>query len=239
MQYVFLVKTGEWTPTERLPRVFTNMWHNACAVSIHQSGSRPGMGLLTATFHSTCQPCVSGSTKESFPIYFSSYEDISLYLCNLTGESHGFAPRSIRRFCSARGIRCRGELDDSSLDNVVSCLVRRVGHSYGRQTMHGLLRSHGYRVSQSRIAMSLRHATPIQHTCSMHQFLNPFLYQAHYYGDKLHLDQNEKCVMFGVTHVLAINGYSRKIVGFITIHKKNTILICDLLFRPLLLFTFG
>lgn len=43
-----------------------------------------------------------------------------------------------------------------------------------------------------------------------------------------------KCVMFGVTHVLAIDGYSRKIVGFITIPKKNPIVIYDVLFRPLL-----
>nr|XP_020461071.1 uncharacterized protein LOC109963123 isoform X2 [Monopterus albus] len=30
-------------------------------------------------------------------------------------------------------------------------------------------------------------------------------------GHKLHLDQNEKLVMFGVTHVLAIDGFSKKI----------------------------
>ena len=40
--------------------------------------------------------------------------------------------------------------------------------------------------------------------------------------------------MFGVTHVLAIDGYSRKIVGFVTIPKKNAIVIYDVLFRPLL-----
>ena len=51
----------------------------------------------------------------------------------------------------------------------------------------------------------------------------------------MHLDQNEKCVMFGVTHVVAIDGCSRKIVGFVTIPKKNPILIYDMLFRPLLL----
>lgn len=38
-----------------------------------------------------------------------------------------------------------------------------------------------------------------------------------------------------MSHVLAIGGYSRKIVGFITLPKKNLILIYDLLFRPLLL----
>ena len=110
----------------------------------------------------------------------------------------------------------------------------RVGDSYGSQTMHGLLCSHGYRVSQSRVAMSLQCVAPVHYTAcqhSTHQFLNPFPYQAHYYGDKLHLDQNEKCVKFGVTHVLAIDGFSRTIVGFITLPKKNPIL----LFCPLLL----
>lgn len=168
-----------------------------------------------------------------------SYEDISHILCSLTGQdSRGFSPRSIRRFCSSRELRRRGELDDVSLDNVVSSLVRSVGHAYGRRTMHGLLSSQGYRVSQSRVAASLQRIAPVQYSawqCSTHQLLNPFPYQAHYFGDKLHLDQNEKCVMFGATHVLAIDGYSRKIVGFITIPKKNPILIYDLLFRPLLL----
>lgn len=56
-----------------------------------------------------------------------------------------------------------------------------------------------------------------------------------YYVEKLHLDQSEKCVTFGVTHVAAIDGYSRKIVGFVTVPKKNAIMIYDLLFRPLLL----
>ena len=40
--------------------------------------------------------------------------------------------------------------------------------------------------------------------------------------------------MFGVTYVVAVDGYSRKIVGFITLPKKNPIVIYDLLFFPLL-----
>ena len=37
----------------------------------------------------------------------------------------------------------------------------------------------------------------------------------------LHLDQNEKVVMYGMTHVVAVDGYSRKIVGFITLPVKK------------------
>uniref|UniRef100_A0A1X7TBU0 Uncharacterized protein n=1 Tax=Amphimedon queenslandica TaxID=400682 RepID=A0A1X7TBU0_AMPQE len=34
------------------------------------------------------------------------------------------------------------------------------------------------------------------------------------FGHKLHLDQKEKLVMFGVTHVLGVDGYSGLIVSF-------------------------
>ena len=35
------------------------------------------------------------------------------------------------------------------------------------------------------------------------------------------IDQNEKLVMFGVTHVCAVNGFSGKVVGFVTMPVKN------------------
>ena len=48
------------------------------------------------------------------------------------------------------------------------------------------------------------------------------------------MDPNEKCVMFGITHVAAVDGYSCKIVGFITLSKKNPILMYQRMFLPLL-----
>ena len=53
--------------------------------------------------------------------------------------------------------------------------------------------------------------------------MNPTPYNADYFGHKLHADQNEKLVMFGVTHVLAIDGYSRRIVSFASMPIKNSI----------------
>jgi len=41
--------------------------------------------------------------------------------------------------------------------------------------------------------------------------------------------------MYGVTHIIAADGYSRKIAGFITLPVKNAIAIYDLLMMPLLL----
>lgn len=87
-------------------------------------------------------------------------------------------------------------------------------------------------VSEHRIAESLSPVAPIQHQQhqqSTLQLMNPIPYRvtAH---EKLHLDQNEKVIMSGMTHVVAIDGYSRKIVGFIMLPAKNVIAIYDCLF---------
>ena len=48
--------------------------------------------------------------------------------------------------------------------------------------------------------------------------LNPVPYHATYMGHKMHMDQNEKLVMFGVTHVM---GHSKKVVGHCTMPVKK------------------
>lgn len=55
--------------------------------------------------------------------------------------------------------------------------------------------------------------------------LNPAPYTAEYMGHKIHLDQNEKLVMFGATHVLAMDGFSGKIVTHSTMPVKNNLKI--------------
>ena len=52
---------------------------------------------------------------------------------------------------------------------------------------------------------------------------NPVPYQADYFGHKLHCDQNEKMVMYGVTHVAAVDGWSGMIVGFVTMPINTTL----------------
>ena len=85
-----------------------------------------------------------------------------------------------------------------------------------------------------RIRQSLLRATPVytlrRRNHSYHQ-LNPIPYYAEYHRHKLHLDQNEKLVHFGVTHVAASDGYSGKILDIITMPIKNNLLIYDDLFR--------
>ena len=164
-----------------------------------------------------------------------TYERISAYSQQLTGRSRGLSCRSVRRFCRARGMLMHSTLGNVELDECVRSYVLRVGHAYGRRTMQGLLRSNGIEVSQARLSTSLRRVAPVQYHArcvDIYRILNPAPYHVSYYGEKLHLDQNEKIMMYGVTHVLAVDGYSGKVVGFITLPIKNAI---DLLLRPLLL----
>lgn len=110
----------------------------------------------------------------------------------------------------------------------------QVGPVYGRKTMTGLLASQGLKVSQARVGESLRRTNPQynQKRCtSASARLNPFPYTADYFGHKVHVDQNEKLVMYGVTHVCAKDGYSGKVVGFITMPVKNNMEIYAHLYR--------
>ncbi len=60
--------------------------------------------------------------------------------------------------------------------------------------------------------------------------INPHPYVAHFLGHKLHVDQNEKIVMFGVVHILAIDGYSGKIVSVVSMPRKNCVLFMTMCF---------
>lgn len=121
---------------------------------------------------------------------------------------------------------------------LINSCVSLLGHSYGRRTMQGFLRSEGINVSQRRIGNALSVLYPHAHhqrAVVSYQHINPLPYRAPHFGKKLHFDRNEKLNMFGVIHILAIDGFSRKIVGLISIPQNNPIIIFDRLFRPLYL----
>lgn len=157
-----------------------------------------------------------------------TYEQVSRYL----------SARNVRRFCSSHGIHYRSRFSDQDVDDIVRRRVSSVGHSYGRRSIHGLLSAEGIHVSQRRLASSLQRSFPFAYAHrrqAVSRSINPVPYRADFFGEKLHLDQNEKLAMYGVTHVVAVDGYSRKIVGFSTMPVKNGITIYNTLFRPLLL----
>ena len=133
-----------------------------------------------------------------------TYEEISAYLTQQTGHRSGLSSRSLRCYCAARGIPNHGRVTQGRLGDIVRTSVAGYGHSYGRRMMHGMLTSQGIRVSQRRVGESFQRVAPIQYMLKRHNatsLLNPVPYRATYFGEKLHLDQNEKCSCLGL-HML-------------------------------------
>lgn len=152
--------------------------------------------------------------------------------------SRGFSLRSLERFCRSINLRARASIDVEDLDEAVSLAIRAVGHTYGRRMLQGTLRASGVHASQRRISLSMQRLEGEAHAARQRdavRLLNPLPYIVRYHGHKLHLDQNEKIGMFGCTYVVAVDGYSREIVGLIALPKKNAVAIYEHLFRPLLL----
>ena len=105
---------------------------------------------------------------------------------------------------------------------------------YGRRMLKGVLESKGIKVSEGRVAIALQRVAPLQYQQRRYDAvdrLNPSPYIALHFGHKLHLDQNEKLRMFGVTHVIAKDGYSGKIVACATMPVKNNLAIYDSIYR--------
>ena len=109
----------------------------------------------------------------------------------------------------------------------------KVGPTYGRKTLTGLLSAEGYRIAEKRVGKALEKVSPGYHSqrrVNSQSRINPIPYKARYFGEKLHIDQNEKLTMFGMTHVCAIDGYSGMIVGFVMMPVKNNITIYEHLY---------
>lgn len=100
--------------------------------------------------------------------------------------------------------------------------------------MKGYLESRRIKVAEHKIAASLEHVAPESHKNRRHNVVNktkPIPYEAHYFGHKIRLDQNEELAMFGVTHIIAVDGYSRMIVGDVTVPIKNNLFIFSDVYR--------
>ena len=89
-------------------------------------------------------------------------------------------------------------------------------------------------VGERRVNESLKILFPCHHEKRKNgtaKKLNPIPYRADYFGHKLHIDQNEKLVNYGVTHVAAIDGHSRFVVAGTSMPIKNNLLIYEDVYR--------
>ena len=100
--------------------------------------------------------------------------------------------------------------------------------------LSGFLASEGFKLSEVRVGPSLKRLNPVRHVQRQNlaqRSINPIPYKANYFGHKVHIDQNEKLVMFGATHVCAIDGFSGKIIGLVSMPVKSNSIIYDSLYR--------
>ena len=84
------------------------------------------------------------------------------------------------------------------------------------------------RIGQNKIDKALAAVAPNYHQrrrTTTVRLINPIPYRADYFVHKLHVDQNEKLVMYGVVDVVAIDGHSCFIVAGTTMLIKNNIKI--------------
>lgn len=173
-----------------------------------------------------------------------TYSEISIRLKRRYPSIRGLSSRSVRRFCKENGITrlCDNEIESLAVEAIMEvsemCLIRntsqQVGAVYGRRLMRGYLLSKGFRISEKKIASAMHSVDPVNYEHrrqNSHDRRNPVPYQALYYGHKIHIDQNEKLVSFGVTSVISRDGYSGKIITFAVMPVKNNIAIYDLIFR--------
>ncbi|XP_060745421.1 uncharacterized protein LOC132858892 [Tachysurus vachellii] len=170
-------------------------------------------------------------------IITSMYQDghtdmeISEHLSEL-GMQRGNSERNIRKFRSERGLK-RKCISEDELELAVSQAVVETGPYYGRKMITGYLAAQGVHVSEVRVGQTLAqmHEPYHQARCQGAHNLNPVPYNAEYVGHKLHMDQNEKLCMFGVTHVIAIDGFSKKVVGHSTMPIKNNLTIYEEVYK--------
>ncbi|XP_067266319.1 uncharacterized protein [Chanodichthys erythropterus] len=165
-----------------------------------------------------------------------SSAEISARISHESGGARGCSARNVRRFCAENGLNLMG-LPDAHLELVVAKAITKTGPTYGRRMIMGYLVMKGVHAAETRIGTVLRtmHQPYHEARCQGARNLNPTPYQAGYMGHKIHMDQNEKLAMFGVTHVLAIYGFSKKVVAHSTMPIKNNLAIYEDVFRPAVL----
>ena len=104
--------------------------------------------------------------------------------------------------------------------------------------LRGYIRSKGVLASERQLKSSLPRMFPTWHQerwLNSQERSNPSIYIAQYFGQKIHFDQNEKLIHYGVTYVLARDGFSGKIVGSAVMSRKNNKIIYDKVYRSCLL----
>ena len=126
------------------------------------------------------------------------------------------------------------ELDKNCTPYLLSLLCVKVVGNYGKKMMTGRSRSMGDSISERNIGIALKKMCPstqAERCMQAGRSFNPEVYKADYFGHKLHVDQNGKFVMSGVTHRIASDRYSGVVAGYTMMEINNNLTIHEKMFR--------
>ena len=114
-----------------------------------------------------------------------------------------------------------------------------MGENYGRKMMHGVMKAKGINVVETNTGQKLGEINPEAQRKRQNvagRSLNPKIYNAEYFGHKIHYDQNEKLGMFGIVHVCAQDGFSGKADGHATMARKSNLVMYEEIHRLMITF---
>jgi len=178
----------------------------------------------------------SSVSREEVEVLISAgmtYGQISDQLQRHYQGQRGYSVKSVKRFCKRHNLTTR--IPKRVLQDEISAAIEEVGPTYGRKMLTGYLRQKHNRVfSETNVGKLLPLINPRNHQRRRNGtacLMNPVPYRADYFGHKLHIDQNEKLAMYGVTHVAATDGHSRFIVSHTIMPIKNNLTIYDEIYR--------
>ncbi len=100
--------------------------------------------------------------------------------------------------------------------------------------LKGYLEAQDISIGEHKVSRSLQRVAPTAYEHRRQNTLetaNPIPYTARHFGHKLHIDQNEKIGMYGVTHVISVDGFSNYVTSFISMPVKNNLVIYDSIYR--------
>ena len=139
-----------------------------------------------------------------------TYARISETLRTRYREQRGFPEASVKNFCLKVLPKTKKKsVTDNELQNCVAEVSKTGGYTYGRKTMTGLLRASGIKASEKRVRFQMMKTNPCFHKTRVQNRrpVNVIPYIAPYFLEKVHIDQNEKLQVYGLTYVAAIDGF--------------------------------
>ena len=102
--------------------------------------------------------------------------------------------------------------------------------------MHGVMKAKWNNIGGTKTGKTMCENLEAQWSNVGGRSLNAKVYNAKYFGQTIHYDQNKKLDMFAVAHVGTLDGFSGKIVEHATMARKNNLLIYEKVLKLMIMF---